>query len=70
MRTPHSQAVQRQVNGIDRNENLAINFDAAEWFVCTMTKQADRNQKIIQSVLRNIETKLELLSSDGTCAVS
>ena len=32
-----------------------------------MTKQADRNQKLIQSVLRSIQTKLELLSSDGAC---
>ena len=61
------QAVQRQVNDIDRNENLSINFDAREWFVCTMTKQANSNQKLIQSVLRSIETKLELLSSDGAC---
>ena len=63
-------AVQRQVNGIDRNENLSINFDAAEWFVCTMTKQANQNQKLIQSVLRSIETKLDLLSGDGACASS
>lgn len=62
-------AVQRQVNDIDRNENLSINFDALEWFVCTMTKRANSNQKLIQAVLRSIETKLELLSSDAECPI-
>lgn len=64
-----AKAVQRQVNNIDRSENLAINFDAAEWFVCTMTRQASRNEKLIQSVLRSIQTKLELLSTDAECPI-
>lgn len=62
-------AVDNSLKAIDKADNLAINFDAKCWFVHSMIKKANANEKIIQRVLSAIKTKVELLSQCGECPI-
>lgn len=61
--------VDRSVKAIDHTVNLSINFEASCWFVHSMIKKADENEKMIQRVLSTIKTKVDLLSRHGDCPI-
>lgn len=62
-------SVDRSLKAIDRADNLAIDFTATCWFVQSMIKKANANEKIIQRVLSAIKTKVDLLSQSGECPI-
>jgi len=62
-------SVDRSLKAIDRADNLAIDFTATCWFVQSMIKKANANEKIIQRVLAAIKTKVDLLSQSGECPI-
>jgi len=61
--------IDHSLKAIDKADNLAIDFSAKCWFVHSMIKKANANEKIIQNVLSTIKTKVELLSTCGECPI-
>lgn len=67
--TATKQEIQRQIAGIDRADNLGIADDPRHWFVHSMCTAVRRNQCVLDGVLRGIQSKLELLSSQTECPI-
>lgn len=62
------QAQNKQIRDLDCNDNLAIYDESRCWFVYDMTKQANKNSKLISSILSSIKGKLALLLHElGEC---
>jgi len=62
-------AIAREIQQVDRPENLGIHDNPRHWFVHSMCAQAARNQSVLNGVLSGISTKLELLASQTECPV-
>lgn len=59
---------EKKIKNIDCTDNLGIQDDLAIWFVYFMTKQANKNSRLINQVLADIKSKLSLLSQElGDC---
>lgn len=61
--------IEADLKAIDSTSNLGVVDDPRRWFVWSMTKQAARNQSQIESVLKGITSKLELLASQDACPI-
>jgi hypothetical protein len=67
--------IQREVDGIDSEQNMGLQdaFGFGEgggrWFVHGMAQQAARNAALLERVLAQIKTKLELLDRQCECPV-
>lgn len=61
-------AIEREIKAIDRPQNLGCH-DSCHWFVHGMVTVAAQNATLIERVLSNTRTKLELLSKQLECPV-
>jgi len=61
--------IEREIEAIDRPDNLGIHEDPSRWFVHAMCRTVCRNQRTLNGVLSGIHTKLELLASQTECPV-
>jgi len=60
--------VEANLKNLDCEENMAIQWSEFRWFVYDMMVKADSNNVIIEGMMKNIETKIELLQQeDNDC---
>merc|ERR1719265_3147875 len=65
-----ARAVEHALSRLDRHGNMGFpDFDSPVWFVYGMCKKAADNSSQIDSVLRSIRTKLELLGRQDDCPI-
>lgn len=59
-----------KIKRIDSAANMHISFDSRNWFVYEMMIKAEQNRRKIVSLIKEIETKLELMSrEDEDCPI-
>eukprot|EP00999_Lentomonas_sp_LEN2_P002788 NODE_656_length_1284_cov_122.937770_g617_i0.p1 GENE.NODE_656_length_1284_cov_122.937770_g617_i0~~NODE_656_length_1284_cov_122.937770_g617_i0.p1 ORF type:complete len:336 (+),score=75.65 NODE_656_length_1284_cov_122.937770_g617_i0:120-1127(+) len=52
-----------KIKDIDKAENMGVDFDASEWFVYHMLRKVDRNIKYMESLMEEMQKKLDLLAN-------
>jgi hypothetical protein len=66
---PAAAVIDRAISAMDRGDALGAAEVAGTWFVHGMMVQAGRNHAALAGILRDIETKLALLSGDADCPI-
>merc|ERR1719152_861123 len=61
--------INNTIRKIDDERNLGFDFRTPRWFVHSMVKTAHANTAIIERILADIKTKLELLASQDECPI-
>jgi len=61
--------IENDLKGIDKPEHMGIESVDHEWFVYGMAKKVVANTSMVDAVMRNISTKLELLGNQTECPV-
>jgi hypothetical protein len=63
-------SVENSIRQIDNDQNMGFDFESSrKWFVQSMVKQAHANTAIIERLLADMRTKLELLGSQDECPI-
>lgn len=66
-------SVRRNIEGslikVDGRENMSLHFSSTRWFVYDMVLKASKNRLKIQNILKDIGTKLQLLSTQDDCPI-
>jgi hypothetical protein len=63
------ESIQSSLDNIDNAENLEVYLNPHYWFVYSMAKKVTSNETKIGIVLKEIQTKLELLASAVDCPI-
>jgi hypothetical protein len=58
-------AIEASLRAVDGHENLEVYFNERFWFVYSMAQKVSRNERLLGEVLKEIETKLEILAREG-----
>jgi hypothetical protein len=62
-------SIEASLVNIDHAENLEVYMEPRYWFVYSMAKKVTSNETKLGNVLREIQTKLELLASSEDCPI-
>lgn len=63
-----AQVIENHLRSLDSVQNLAINAGfGREWFVYHMCRKVQQNSRVIEGILREIRTKLDLMARGGEC---
>eukprot|EP01006_Ploeotia_vitrea_P041312 TRINITY_DN66502_c6_g4_i1.p1 TRINITY_DN66502_c6_g4~~TRINITY_DN66502_c6_g4_i1.p1 ORF type:complete len:312 (-),score=61.94 TRINITY_DN66502_c6_g4_i1:568-1503(-) len=60
-------SVESIIQGIDQTDRMAIYDQSRYWFVYDMMKKADENHNHIESILKEIQRKLDFLAKSEQC---
>lgn len=61
--------IERELQRVDSQANMEINFDSGRWFVYEMTQKAETNRQLLLKLSKSIQTRLELLNAENDCPI-
>jgi hypothetical protein len=62
-------AINRDIVKLDSHQNMGIAWNERVWFAYDMIKQANKNNLSMISLLKTIQTKLELVAREDDCPI-
>jgi len=61
--------IEHELQRVDSQANMEINFDSGRWFVYEMTQKAEMNRQLLLKLSKSIQTRLELLAAENDCPI-